>query len=293
MPSSAAHRHQRVDDHVDQRRIDAGGRLVEQAEPRPRHQDAAEIDELALPAGEIADIFVADAASGRAAPSTSRARARFARSTLQHARQPQHAPRAGSAPSGPAPPRAGSRWRSSRCPPSECWKVRMRPSPAMACGGSPWIGAPREEDRPAVAPLEAGDDVEERALARAVRADQPDDAALPDEEAHILQRLAAPQRISKRPRLRAWRISPPRRSGASGRTSDAALLRGQARASSASFEQPKQETLHAGPLLSTLCLQPLAAEPALRLGAGGVACFRVRIHAVHVSAGRKTRREKP
>ena len=50
------------------------------------------------------------------------------------------------------------------------WKVRTMPSRAIAWGGRPKIGAAVEADRAPVAPVEAGDDVEERGLAGAVRA---------------------------------------------------------------------------------------------------------------------------
>ena len=40
------------DDHFEQRRIDAGGRLVEQNDLRIGHQDARELQELSLAAGK-------------------------------------------------------------------------------------------------------------------------------------------------------------------------------------------------------------------------------------------------
>ena len=42
-----------VDDHVEERRVDAAGRLVEQEEARTRHQPGGEVHQLLLAVGEL------------------------------------------------------------------------------------------------------------------------------------------------------------------------------------------------------------------------------------------------
>ena len=49
---------QRVEDGVDEGGVHAGRGLVQETERRPRHEHASEIEELSLPAGEVAGVFV-------------------------------------------------------------------------------------------------------------------------------------------------------------------------------------------------------------------------------------------
>ena len=57
------------------------------------------------------------------------------------------------------------------------WNVRTSPRFAIACGGRPKIDTPIEDDPTSVGAVEARDYVEERGLARSVRADQSADRA--------------------------------------------------------------------------------------------------------------------
>ena len=62
------------------------------------------------------------------------------------------------------------------------WKVRTRPAAAIASGGRRGDVLAREDDAPGIRRLEAGNQVEQRGLARAVRADHRGDAAVGDLE---------------------------------------------------------------------------------------------------------------
>ena len=62
------------------------------------------------------------------------------------------------------------------------WKVRTRPAAAIASGGRPVMSLPAKTMRPAFGCLETGNQVEQRGLARAVRADDGGDAAIGDVE---------------------------------------------------------------------------------------------------------------
>ena len=65
------------------------------------------------------------------------------------------------------------------------WNVRARPARAMRCGGSSLRSASPSVTVPGLLRRRAGDDVEQRGLARAVGADQPDDLARPDPQAGL------------------------------------------------------------------------------------------------------------
>ena len=63
-----------------------------------------------------------------------------------------------------------------------------------------------EEDLPAVGRVHAGERLDERRLARAVVADQPDDLLRVDREVRPGQRLHAPERLDDLARLQQWLV---------------------------------------------------------------------------------------
>ena len=68
------------------------------------------------------------------------------------------------------------------------WNERPRPRAARWCGGRSVMSSPCEEDAALVDREEAGDAVEQRGLAGAVLADEPEDLALPELEVDVVRR---------------------------------------------------------------------------------------------------------
>ena len=114
---------------------------------------------------------------GRSAGRPGRARVRPPRSALARA-----VPRPGRrSPRAPRSRRCESR-RNGR----GIWKVRPMPRLMMRCGGRPPISRPSKRIEPADGRERARQHVEDRALARAVGADQAEDLALIDLERHVV-----------------------------------------------------------------------------------------------------------
>ena len=81
------------------------------------------------------------------------------------------------------------------------WKVRAIPSCVILCGGSPAMLSPLEQDLARVRPVDAGDEVEDRRLAGAVRADHADDLALVDVQVEPVDDAQAAERLRHAPEL--------------------------------------------------------------------------------------------
>ena len=162
----------RAGDLVDQHGIDPGERLVQQDVARLRHQRPAEFQQLLLAAGERAGRrgrlrFEAEEVEQRVAFARSRAPARDRAGAEQ---QVEHA-LAGLA--GAAAIRFS---RTERCRNGRgTWNVRAMPRRARACGRQAPDRLAAEPDVAEILALVAGDDREQRALAGAVRPDQPGD----------------------------------------------------------------------------------------------------------------------
>ena len=73
------------------------------------------------------------------------------------------------------------------------WKVRARPRRASRCGLSPVTSWPFIRTVPAVGFWKPRERVDERRLAGAVRADQAEDLALPQDEVDAVDRVDAPE----------------------------------------------------------------------------------------------------
>ena len=155
----------------DQRRVDPPGGLVEQQHVGVGDQQRGELEQLALAVGQIARGLVRQPRRSRrtrAAPSRAAARRPSPRGASRSRSQPS------------------SRWVAtsmfsstvSRAKILVSWNVRPMPSPNTRSGGALVISVPVEADLALLDPLVAGDHVEQRGLARAVRADQAVDRAL-------------------------------------------------------------------------------------------------------------------
>ena len=162
-----------LDDGLQQGRIDAGPRLVEQDQPGLGHQHAGQLEQLALAARE-------DAGRGLGMRSRSRkasqliARSRSRRSSAATLRRASQLTRMRS----PLWPWPASMTFSSTLMAGKgrgIWKVRPRPRPKMRSGVRPSIRRPSSRMRPALGPERAGDEIEQGGLAGAVRADQASD----------------------------------------------------------------------------------------------------------------------
>ena len=162
---------------LQQRAVDAGRHLVEQHHLGIDHHGAAELEQLLLAAGEIAGELVLDVRRASRKSMTSLAFCRTSRSRARDRARREPGARAGSRPAGrPAPP-SGSRAPS-------CWRIHARSGRCAACrgansswGGSPVTSWPSKMICAAVGRDVAGDEVEQRRFAGAVRADQPGDRA--------------------------------------------------------------------------------------------------------------------
>ena len=75
--------------------------------------------------------------------------------------------------------------------PRAIWNVRTSPTALIRSGRSRVISWPSKMMRPRVGRHQPGDAVEQRGLARAVRADQAGDASRLDREVDAVQRLHA------------------------------------------------------------------------------------------------------
>ena len=167
-------RRERADELVRLGLVQAGGRLVEQQERRPRRERPRDPEAALLavrqPAGRpVAAILEAQSReqlAGQArAPRASRPRRSAAASTFSNTLRPENR-------------------RTS-------WKVRTRPARAISADVQRRDLLAAEHDGAGRRPLEAGEHVDERRLAGAVRADQPEDLALPQLEVDAVERLDA------------------------------------------------------------------------------------------------------
>ena len=158
---------------VDQRRVDAAGGLVEQQHRGVGDQERRQLEQLALAVGEVAGGL------GRE-PRDADELEQLARAAALRRRARDGAGRRAASPRSAASRRACSRARVRRAKIRVSWNVRPMPSAKTRSGRRVGDRPPGEPDLAAVRPLVAGDDVEERRLARPVGADQPADRALRD-----------------------------------------------------------------------------------------------------------------
>ena len=130
-------------------------------------------------------------------PNSARMSSASARNSLflgPHGCRARPAPSASSAP-GRTPAHAGARRASRVCAPTStlsstvrlpntrpCWNVRAKPSAARSSAASAGDVAAGERTVPASGLVEPGDEIEQRGLARAVRADDADQFAFVDRE---------------------------------------------------------------------------------------------------------------
>ena len=136
-----------------------GGRLVEQQEARLGRERPGDAELPLVAVGEAACRLLARTARARRAPSSASARRRASR---------------GRAPQPSAATSTFSRTLSDANEP-QCWNVRARPARPRRCGDHRVTSWPPSSTVPAGREVEPGEDVDERRLARAVRADQADD----------------------------------------------------------------------------------------------------------------------
>ena len=166
-------------------RVESRRRLVQAKEPRLHRDRPRDSDELSLSLGQLRRHRLGDAGRGRAA------RARRSAAALSPMRFPT---------SSAARARNDGRWaatvrfsltvRSSNS--SVLCQVRASPRRARACGGSPARSRPSSSTRPRGTD-EAGDRVDERRLAGAVRPDQPDQLPLLDADVDGVDGPHAPE----------------------------------------------------------------------------------------------------
>ena len=172
--------------------VEAGRRLVEAEEPWPHRDRARHTDQLALALRELRGHRVGQRVKvdqlerlerGVSSPTRAvrRARPRSARNEGRSA----------------ATVRFSRTVRSSNS--SVLCQVRARPRRARTCGGIPVRSRPSSSTLPGV-PDEAGDRVDERRLAGAVRADEADQLALRDLEIDVLDGVdsSEPHRQARR-----------------------------------------------------------------------------------------------
>ena len=147
------------------------------------------------------------AAARRRARARPRAASASGQSRAARAARPPARARAGRA---PTPSAATSTFSRTVRPRKErlCWNVRASPARPRRCGLQPVTSRPSSSTAAGRRPVEAGEHVHERRLARAVRADQPDHLV-------AVAARASRRRAPARPRTSATR----RRPGASLRAS--------------------------------------------------------------------------
>ena len=165
-----------IEELVQQRAVHAGGGLVEQHERRVAHQHTHELDELLLPEGEIAGVFVGERRELDEVEELAGARLRrlarsrrddeqvlergHLRKDADHLKRPAHA------------------------------------APGDLIGLEPVDPRVIEQDASPVTPLDSRDAVEQRCLARAVRADQPIDAPGLERERDAVDRAHAAEALA-------------------------------------------------------------------------------------------------
>ena len=195
-------------------RVHPGRGLVEQEQPRVRRHRARDLEPAAVRVGERVRGLV-PAVAHQALRRRTRASPRRAR----RSRAPRGACRACAAPSARCRrcvwPYAAAitfsltvMFRNSR----RVWKVRAMPLRVILFGGRPTIDSPSKRMSPSSGRVDAGDEVEERRLAGAVRADHADDLVLVDVQVEVGDHLQAAERLRDALQLeqrRAIRRSPP------------------------------------------------------------------------------------
>ena len=165
--------------------VEAAGRLVEQQQPRPRDQRAGELDALQRPVGQ----------RRRRGASGELARGRRTSSVSSASGSARRAAARVCAPTGRS--RAPSSRGRARCSGTSARSPADDPVRRASRAGL----ARRTRARPRRL-VEPGDHVEDRRLARAVRADQPDDLPLARRRTRPVERDDARRSAGSRPRRR-------------------------------------------------------------------------------------------
>ena len=150
-------------------------RLVHEHEPRPRRERPRDAEAPLVAVGEVRGRRVRVPRRGRATSSTPSARSFASRGDA------------------PTPSAATSTFSRTESPRKAwlCWNVRVRPARPRRSGLQPRHVPAAELDRALVGPVEAGEHVDERRLAGAVRPDQPHDLVVVDLEIDAGERLHA------------------------------------------------------------------------------------------------------
>ena len=165
--------------------VETRRRLVEQQQPGLGHQRAADLDQPPAPEAQRLDRPVGVTRQAEQLERRVDARVLVGARLRRSRARPSTARRCGDA---SARRRAGAHAPSCPTNSSMRWNVRPMPRRARLCVGSPPIDAPAEPHGAAVGPQRAEQAVEQRRLAGAVRPDQPDDLALADRQAHVVER---------------------------------------------------------------------------------------------------------
>ena len=185
---------------LDLLRVHAGGRLVEQQQLGLGGERAGKLEAALLAEGQVGGELVALVRRGRRTPACAPMRSRSAlQPPSQRGSTALRVPLAvaGSPPpTGSARPRAG---RTGGCS-GRCARCRAATSAWL---GSPVTSAPSKTMRPEVGRIEAGDQVDDGALARAVGADQAEDLALLDAQADTVDGLHAAEMLARGRRAQA------------------------------------------------------------------------------------------
>ena len=169
--------------------VQAGRRLVHQHEARPQRERPRDARAAAR------------RRAGARPRGRRRARARPSRPSSSSAR------RRASRADAPAPSAATSTFSRTVSPRKRrpCWNVRASPARPRRCGGQRVMSLSAELDPPGRRQVEAGEDVDERRLAGAVRADQAEDLVGLELEVDVRERLRRPRTTGRRRRPAASR----------------------------------------------------------------------------------------
>ena len=182
-------------DRLDHHRVDAGGRLVEQHESRLAHQQRRELEQLALAERQRAGAVVRDARQPEFLEQ------RVARAPARRVPAP------GAGATAMAAGRATARFSSTVSSENTRarWNVRASPARARRVGSGRRTALPAKRHGARVGRQVAGDQVEGRGLARAVRPDQRGDASLLDREAAAVDGRDAAEALRQSVDARAGR----------------------------------------------------------------------------------------
>ena len=179
--------------------VEAGRRLVQQPQPRARRHDPREAQELALGKGQI------DGARMRACPSSPVA-ASVASTRWRGARPCADAP-PGCHSHEPRSVTVATFSSTVMCVNSlRSWNVRPMPSRAIFQCGRPRMDLPSQSTSPRSGARLPGDQVEQRGLAGAVRADQRGDDAGAQRQRHVVDGLQAAEGLGGAGHLQAGSV---------------------------------------------------------------------------------------